>query len=75
MIATAPADSFSDWRHRASLREEISESKADQITKLVSSLRDKCNKRGGDAAIFATSLPAKGRFSLDLPQRQISILE
>jgi CRISPR-associated protein NE0113 (Cas_NE0113) len=75
MIRTAPGDSLSDWRNHDSLREEISESKADQITKLVSSLRRKCDSKGGDAAIFATLLPEKGRFSLDLPQKQISVLD
>jgi len=75
MIHAAPHDSLSDWRNHDSLREEISESKADQITKLVSSLRRKCDSKGGDAAIFATLLPEKGRFSLDLPQKQISVLD
>jgi CRISPR-associated protein (TIGR02584 family) len=75
MIRTAPHDSLSDWRNRDSLREEISESKADQITKLVSNLRGKCDSKGGDAAIFAALLPEKGRFSLDLAQKQISVLD
>jgi CRISPR-associated protein (TIGR02584 family) len=75
LAATAPADSFSDWRYHKSLDETIGESSADQITKLLSSLREKCNQKGGEAAIFATLLPKKSRFSLDLPQKQISVLD
>jgi CRISPR-associated protein (TIGR02584 family) len=75
MIRTAPHDSLSDWRNHDGLREQISESKADHVTKLVSSLRGKCDSKGGDGAIFATLLPEKGRFSLDLPQKQISVLD
>lgn len=73
LIGEAPVNTLSDWRHHDSLREPVRESAADQIRKLVSGLRTKLQKKGGDAATLAALLPEKGRFTLDLPPAQIHI--
>ena len=61
----APIDEIAD-----SLRSEWIE---DDIRKKLSGIRTKLRGRGGDAAIMASCLPAKGRCSLNVPGPMIHI--
>ncbi len=60
----APRDDWSDWRRADSLKSAIEEQ---DLRRALSSLREKIQSLGGDAAALATCLPARGRFSLDMP--------
>ena len=60
----APKDDWSDWRRTDSLKAAIEEQ---DLHRALSSLREKIQSLGGDAAALATCLPARGRFSLDMP--------
>ena len=60
----APKDDWSDWRRTDSLKAAIEEQ---DLRRALSSLREKIQSLGGDAAALATCLPARGRFSLDMP--------
>ena len=59
-----PIYDFGDWRHATSLRTAWDEQ---DIRKAASGIRAKLQRAGGDAALLASCLPAKGRCSLDIP--------
>ncbi len=64
ILAHAPKDNFSDWRHADSLRGAWDEQ---EIRKAVSGIRARLRPRGGEAAALAGCLPEKGRCSLAVP--------
>ena len=68
----APENNFADWRGSNSLRSELDEQ---EIRKTVSSLRKKLKAAGPNAMALLPYLPEKGRFSLDLPRKQISVFD
>jgi hypothetical protein len=70
LIQNAPEDDFGDWRHQDSLSEVFEEK---DLTRLVSDLRRKIQKLGGEASVLAGCLPEKGRFSLDMEPSLIEI--
>lgn len=61
--AGRPASNLGDWRHDPRLQQPFED---EHLRKLVSSLKQKLRRRGGDPALLAACLPEKGRFSLDL---------
>jgi CRISPR-associated protein (TIGR02584 family) len=65
-----PPDNFSDWRHADALRAPWEER---ELTKAISSLRDKLRRAGPDATALSPCLPEKGRCSLDMPPSLIHI--
>jgi CRISPR-associated protein (TIGR02584 family) len=67
---TAPPNDFSDWRHSDSLSSEIDER---DLTRLLSDVRRKTKKIGGDASYLSAVLPSKGRCALDIPPSLIHI--
>jgi hypothetical protein len=69
--AEAPAQDWSDWRRADSLKAPITDDQ--DIRRALSSLRDKVQALGGDAAALAFCLPVRGRFSLDIPAPLIFI--
>ncbi len=54
---------FGDWRHADSVRATWEER---DIVRALSEIRRKLRQRGGDAALLAACLPARGRCSLEL---------
>jgi CRISPR-associated protein (TIGR02584 family) len=58
-----PKADLADWRHNRQLNDKFD---AEDVRKLVSSLRLKLRRGGGDAALLAACLPERGRFSLEL---------
>lgn len=64
LAAERPPKDFSDWRHADSLAAAFDEQ---DLRRALSSLREKIQSLGGDAAGLATCLPARGRFALDIP--------
>lgn len=68
--ASAPADDWSDWRHAAGLNEEFNER---GLTRVLSDLRAKTRRAGGEAAFLADLLPAKGRCALTVPGARIFV--
>jgi len=69
--AAAPPDNWSDWRHSDSLARSFD---TRELTRVVSDLRAKSKRAGGDCALLAAVLPAKGRCSLDIPAPLIHIV-
>jgi hypothetical protein len=63
--AEPPAKDWSDWRRADSLKSEFADDQ--DIRRALSSLREKIQSLGGDAAALAGCLPERGRFSLDVP--------
>ncbi|MGH8023378.1 MAG: CRISPR-associated ring nuclease Csm6 [Limisphaerales bacterium] len=61
----------SDWRLNDSLKRPLGDDQ--DIRRALSSLRDKIESLGGDAAALAACLPERGRFSLDVPAPMIFI--
>jgi hypothetical protein len=64
LIDQAPTDAWSDWRRSDSLKTSVEEQ---DLRRALSSLREKVQSLGGDAAVMAACLPERGRFSLDVP--------
>lgn len=71
LVASAPLDNFSDWRHADGLRSAFEEDQ--EIRRALSAIRSKIRKLGGDAALLESCLPEKGRFSLDVPAELIHL--
>ncbi len=70
IVAQAPKDDFSDWRHASSLRSKWDEQ---EIRKAVSGIRSKLRSRGEPTALLASYLPEKGRCSLSLAASAIEL--
>jgi CRISPR-associated protein (TIGR02584 family) len=68
----APENDFSDWRGLKSIASAFDEQ---EIRKIVSSLRTKLKEAGPDAMLLLPYLPEPGRFSIDLPRKQIAVIE
>jgi CRISPR-associated protein (TIGR02584 family) len=68
LMAGASTKNFADWRYdlQANFDEEA-------LRKLISSIRGKLKRRGGDAALLAGCLPERGRCSLDVPGSMVFI--
>ena len=66
----ADPNNFSDWRLADTLGNEFDE---DDLRKLISSIREKAKRLGGDAAMFAQVLPERGKFALHIPGSMIYI--
>jgi CRISPR-associated protein (TIGR02584 family) len=64
----APAQDWSDWRHHASLDRDLDQR---DMTRLLSDLRRKALRAGGEAAFLCDVLPSKGRCALDVPPSMI----
>ena len=64
LLREALKDDWSDWRRTDSLKAPLEEQ---DLRRALSSLREKIQSVGGDAASLATCLPERGRFSLDVP--------
>ncbi|MCX7868542.1 MAG: CRISPR-associated ring nuclease Csm6 [Terrimicrobiaceae bacterium] len=64
---SAPADDWHDWRHSNALGREFDER---ELTRVLSDLRSKTRHTG-----LADVLPQKGRCSLDIPPKNISITD
>ena len=62
--------SGADWRSSCSIPVDV-----DSLRHDVSSIRKKLSKAGPAGVALAKSLPARGRFSLDLPASRIDLLE
>ena len=62
--AEAPSNDWSDWRLTDSLKCRFTDDQ--EIRRALSSLRDKIQSLGGDAAALGSCLPERGRFSLDV---------
>ncbi len=74
LMAEAPANDWSDWRKSDSIKTLKFNSDGDQdIRRALSSLREKIKDMGGDASVFESCLPMRGRFSLDMPAPLIFI--
>jgi CRISPR-associated protein (TIGR02584 family) len=80
----APPNDWSNWRHHESLNKlfipEKIASRSDQapdttreLVRVLSDLRAKVKRAGGDAALLASVLPRKGRCALDVPGEMIFI--
>jgi hypothetical protein len=67
---SAPAKDWSDWRNSESLGRAVDER---ELTRLLSDIRAKAKRSGGDAAFLAACLPLKGRCALDVPSALIHI--
>jgi CRISPR-associated protein (TIGR02584 family) len=67
-----PEDDFSDWRGSKSIASGIDE---EEIRKAVSSLRAKLKKAGPEAMALLPFIPEAGRLSIDLPRKQISVVD
>jgi CRISPR-associated protein (TIGR02584 family) len=68
LLGEAPKGDWSDWRRADSLKTPMEEQ---DLRRALSSLREKIQSLGGDAAALATCLPERGRFSLDVPAELI----
>lgn len=64
----APARDWSDWRHHGSLDRDLDQR---DMTRLLSDLRRKALRAGGEAAFLCDVLPSKGRCALDVPPSMI----
>jgi CRISPR-associated protein (TIGR02584 family) len=60
----APAKDWADWRHHESLDRDLD---LRDLTRLLSDLRRKAQRAGGETAYLADVLPSKGRCALDIP--------
>jgi CRISPR-associated protein (TIGR02584 family) len=60
----APARDWADWRHHESLDRDLD---LRDLTRLLSDLRRKAQRAGGETAYLADILPSKGRCALDIP--------
>ncbi len=70
-IESAPPDDFADIRHHDSLRQPFTDDQ--DLRKLLSSIRTKLKKAGGNAPLLVPCLPEHGRFSLTVPGPLIHI--
>lgn len=70
LIQQADPKSFNDWRSTDTLKTDINE---EDLRKLISSIREKARRLGGDAALFAQVLPERGKFALHVPGSMIYI--
>lgn len=60
----APANDWSDWRHSDGLNRPFD---VRDLIRVLSDIRAKAKRAGGDAAFLASVLPEKGRCSLEVP--------
>jgi len=60
----APPGDWSDWRHSEALVREFD---TRDLVRILSDIRAKARRAGGDAAYLADVLPSKGRCALDVP--------
>jgi hypothetical protein len=70
LVAAAPEHDFSDWRSSERLLEDFDER---DVSRLVSDIRRKIQRLGGEASTLAGCLPEKGRFSLDMESSLIDL--
>lgn len=63
-------DDLSDWRHEAPIPNSFN---GESLRKLLNELKGKLRAAGDEAAALGPSLPAKGRFSLDLPPTSVTL--
>jgi len=61
---------LSDWRHEAQIPNSFN---GESLRKLLNELKGKLRAAGDEAAALSPSLPAKGRFSLDLPPTSVTL--
>lgn len=61
---------FSDWRHDAQIANTFNN---ESLRKLLNELKGKLRTAGPEAMALIPALPAKGRFSLDLPPTAIVV--
>jgi CRISPR-associated protein (TIGR02584 family) len=66
--ASAPPNDWSDWRHSASLDAVLTER---DLVRILSDIRQKARRCGGDAALLASVLPSRGRCALEIPAPMI----
>ncbi len=67
----ATRNDSTDWRHNAATQGSFACIDDRWIVKNLSSVRDKLRDAGGPAAALVALLPERGRFSLDLPAKNI----
>ena len=67
---TAPPQDWGDWRHASGLDRSFD---SRELIRILSDLRRKAKRAGGDAAFLASVLPERGRCSLDIPGPLIHI--
>lgn len=68
--AQRSTDDLSDWRHEAQIPNSFN---GESLRKLLNELKGKLRAAGDEAAALGRSLPAKGRFSLDLPPTSVTL--
>jgi len=68
LLASAPEKDWSDWRH-----ELTGMIKDRDLVRILSDVRAKARRAGGDAAFLTNVLPEKGRCSLDIPGELIFV--
>ena len=68
--ASAPQTDWSDWRNSSQLNADFDER---NLTRVLSDLRTKARRTGGDVVFLADVLPSKGRCALDVPGPRIFI--
>jgi len=68
LLASAPETNWSDWRH-----ELTGTIKDRDLVRILSDVRAKARRAGGDAAFLTNVLPEKGRCSLDIPGELIFV--
>lgn len=68
LAASASKNDWTDWRHDLSAPIEPRD-----LVRVLSDMRSKARRAGGDAAFLADVLPARGRCSLDVPASLIFI--
>lgn len=62
---SAPKNRLDDWRHGDTFNNKFEDEQ--ELRRIVSSIRGKVKFLGHSGAVFAASLPGRGRFSLDVP--------
>ena len=63
-------ENLSDWRHEAIIPNSFN---GESLRKMLNELKGKLRAAGDEAAALGPRLPAKGRFSLDLPPTSVTL--
>lgn len=66
----APQNDWSNWRHAPGLDKSFD---SRELVRLLSDIRRKAKRAGGDAAFLASVLPERGRCSIEVPGALIHI--